>query len=417
MDVLELMKKAEKILIEKGAFSAVEDIAFKNQKKVLDAFREYKVAESYFAPTTGYGYDDKGRDMLDKIYARVFECESAFVRHSLVSGTQTLAVGLFGLLRPGDTLLSITGKPYDTLEEVIGIRGQAGNGSLKDFGVNYKQIEMKSGLVDLQAVEQELKQDKSIKVVFLQRSKGYKIRNTLSAEQIGQAAQLCHKISPDVFVAVDNCYGEFCDEHEPTYYGADIIMGSLIKNPGGGMAETGGYIAGTQKAVELCSYRLTCPGIGLESGASLGQNKNMYKGLFYAPHTVMQSIKTAMFAAQCYELLGYEVSPLPTEERHCIIQTISLKTREKLLSFCRGIQAGSPVDSFAAPEPYEMPGYAVPVVMAAGAFTQGSSIELSADAPCVEPYTVYLQGGLTYESGKIGIMYALEGTENNANHG
>lgn len=411
INVQEIIEKSEKELIDEGVFKRVEDIAFYNQKKVLDAFREYKVSDSYFAGTSGYGYDDKGRDMLDKIYARVFDAEDAFVRHNIVSGTQTLAIGLFGLLRPGDTLLSVTGKPYDTLEEVIGIRGEEGTGSLKDFGVNYHQIEMKDGCVDIPAVLEYLKQHKEVKVVFLQRSKGYAIRKTLSAEEIGVTAKACHEINPDVFVIVDNCYGEFCDEHEPTYYGADMIMGSLIKNPGGGMAESGGYIAGTKRAVELCSYRLTCPGIGTECGASLGQNKSMYKGLFYAPHTVCQSIKTAILAARVYENLGYETSPKSTEERHCIIQTISMKTREKLIKFCCGIQSGSPVDSFAAPEPYPMPGYAVDVIMAAGAFTQGSSIELSADAPCTEPYTVYLQGGLTYESGKIGILYAVMGTE------
>ncbi len=411
INVKEIIDKSERELVEEGVFKRVEDIAFYNQKKVMDAFREYKVSDSYFAGTSGYGYDDKGRDMLDKIYAKVFEAQDAFVRHNIVSGTQTLAIGLFGLLRPGDTLLSVTGKPYDTLEEVIGIRGDEGTGSLKDFGVNYHQIEMKDGCVDLPSVTEYLKNHKEVKVVFLQRSKGYAIRKTLSAEEIGVTAKACHEINPDVFVIVDNCYGEFCDEHEPTYYGADMIMGSLIKNPGGGMAETGGYIAGTKRAVELCSYRLTCPGIGTECGASLGQNKNMYKGLFYAPHTVCQSIKTAILAARVYENLGYETSPKSTEERHCIIQTISMKTREKLIKFCCGIQSGSPVDSFAAPEPYPMPGYAVDVIMAAGAFTQGSSIELSADAPCIEPYTVYLQGGLTYESGKIGILYAAMGTE------
>ena len=411
MDSQKIIEAAEKQLYENGAFSRVEKIAFENQKKVMEAFREYKVSDSYFAGTTGYGYDDKGRDMLDKIYARVFEAEDAFVRHTLVSGTQTLAVGLYGLLRPGDTLLSVTGKPYDTLEEVIGIRGESGNGSLKDLGVKYLQTEMNGCDIDFDSVKNILMTDNSVKVVFIQRSKGYAVRETLSSEQIGKIAEFCKSVKKDIYVAVDNCYGEFCDEHEPTYYGADLIMGSLIKNPGGGMAETGGYLAGTKKAIELCSYRLTCPGIGVECGASLGQNKNMYKGLFYAPHTVCQSLKTAILASQVYKNLGYEVYPLPTDERHCIIQTVSLGTERKLLDFCRGIQAGSPVDSFAVPEPYEMPGYAVPVVMAAGAFTQGSSIELSADAPCVEPYTVYLQGGLTYESGKIGIMYAVENTE------
>lgn len=411
MNSQEIINNAEKKLLENGAFANVERIAFENQKKVMAAFREYKVSDSYFAGTTGYGYDDKGRDMLDKIYARVFEAEDAFVRHTLVSGTQTLAVGLYGLLRPGDTMLSVTGKPYDTLEEVIGIRGEAGNGSLKDLGIKYLQTEMNGSEIDYDKVREILQNDKSVKMVFVQRSKGYAVRETLSAKQIGDIVSFCKSIKSDVYVAVDNCYGEFCDEHEPTYYGADLIMGSLIKNPGGGMAETGGYLAGTKKVIELCSYRLTCPGIGTECGATLGQNKNMYKGLFYAPHTVCQSLKTVILASQVYKDLGYDVYPLPTDTRHCIIQTISLKTEQKLLDFCCGIQAGSPVDSYVAPEPYEMPGYAVPVVMAAGAFTQGSSIELSADAPCKEPYTVYLQGGLTYESGKIGIMFAVENTE------
>lgn len=411
MNSQEIINNAEKKLLENGAFANVERIAFENQKKVMAAFREYKVSDSYFAGTTGYGYDDKGRDMLDKIYARVFEAEDAFVRHTLVSGTQTLAVGLYGLLRPGDTMLSVTGKPYDTLEEVIGIRGEAGNGSLKDLGIKYLQTEMNGSEIDYDKVREILQNDKSVKMVFVQRSKGYAVRETLSAKQIGDIVSFCKSIKSDVYVAVDNCYGEFCDEHEPTYYGADLIMGSLIKNPGGGMAETGGYLAGTKKVIEFCSYRLTCPGIGTECGATLGQNKNMYKGLFYAPHTVCQSLKTAILASQAYKDLGYDVYPLPTDTRHCIIQTISLKTEQKLLDFCCGIQAGSPVDSYVAPEPYEMPGYAVPVVMAAGAFTQGSSIELSADAPCKEPYTVYLQGGLTYESGKIGIMFAVENTE------
>ncbi len=411
MNAQDLILQAENKLKNNGAFDRIEKIAFANQKKVMDAFREYKVSDSYFAGTSGYGYDDKGREMLDKIYARVFEAEDAFVRYSLVNGTQTLSVGLYGLLRPGDTMLSVTGKPYDTLEEVIGIRGESGNGSLKDFGVNYKQTELYGDKIDFEAVREILQTDKTVKMVFIQRSKGYAVRQTLSSEQIGDIVKFCKGIKPDVYVVVDNCYGEFCDEHEPTYYGADLVMGSLIKNPGGGMAESGGYLAGTKKVIELCSYRLTCPGIGLECGATLGQNKSLYKGLFYAPHTVCQSLKTAMLAAQVYEDLGYEVYPNSTDERHCIIQTISLKTREKLLQFCAGIQAGSPVDAHVTPEPYPMPGYAVDVIMAAGAFTQGSSIELSADAPCNEPYTVYLQGGLTYESGKIGIMFAVENTE------
>jgi cystathionine beta-lyase family protein involved in aluminum resistance len=397
----------EKKLITAGVFDRIDKIAYENQKKVMAAFRKYQVSENCFVSSTGYGYNDKGREILDKVYAEVFESEAAFVRHNITSGTQTLCIGLFGLLRTGDTLFSVTGKPYDTLEEVIGIRGEKGNGSLSDFGIKYKEQPMKDGKIDVDAMCGYLKNDKSVKVVFIQRSKGYDKRRTLSAKEIGEAAEEAHKINPDVFVIVDNCYGEFCETHEPTCYGADLIMGSLIKNPGGGMAESGGYIAGKAKAVELCGYRLTTPGIGLDAGATLGQNKNMYKGLFYAPHTVAQSLKTACLAAEVFKNEGFEVCPEPQEERYCIIQTVSLKTEKNLLAFCKGIQSGSPVDSHVTPEPWQMPGYACPVVMAAGAFTQGSSIELSADAPCVEPYTVYMQGGLTYESGKIGITFAL----------
>ncbi len=407
MEILELIEKSEKEL--SGAFERIEKTAFKNQMKVMDTFRKYKVSEAHFAGTTGYGYDDFGRDTLDKVYAEVFECESAFVRHNIISGTHCLTIGLFGLLRPGDTLLSATGKPYDTLEEVIGLRGERGKGSLFDFGVKYDEIPYDGGDIDLDELKKKLSADKSIKVVFIQRSKGYSLRKTLSAEEIGEAAKLVHSVSPDTFVVVDNCYGEFCDEHEPTYYGADICMGSLIKNPGGGMADCGGYIAGSARAVELCSYRLTSPGVGLEAGASLyGNTRNMFKGLFYAPHTVAQALKTAALCAKVFENMGYDVLPKPEEVRHCIIQTVQLGTKEKLLAFCRGIQSGAPVDSHVTPEPWDMPGYAVPVVMAAGAFVGGASIELSADAPCVEPYCVYMQGGLTYESGKLGVLFAAE---------
>ena len=405
-NLLETAEKIEHNLNEKGIFSRIEKIAFQNQIKVMNAFQKFRVSDTHFAGTTGYGYDDRGREVLDKLYAELFECESAFVRHSIVSGTHALCIGLFGLLRPNDTMLSITGKPYDTLEEVIGLRGNRGNGSLADFGVNYKQIDLKNGSVNLDCVDRVLKEDKNIKVVFLQRSKGYSIRPTFCASQIGEIADFVHSRNKDVFVVVDNCYGEFSEEHEPTFYGADLIIGSLIKNPGGGMAESGAYIAGTAKAVELCSYRLTSPGVGCEVGASLGQNKNMIKGLFYAPHTVCEAIKTAVFAAALFEEMGYEVYPKAEEPRYDIIQTISLGSKEKLLSFCKGIQSGSPIDSHVVPEGWDMPGYAVPVVMAAGAFTQGASIELSADAPVIPPYTVYLQGGLTYQSGKLGVLYA-----------
>ncbi len=403
---LQIADETEKELAQ--SFAKLEKIAFLNQMRVMDAFREFQVSESHFCPTTGYGYDDRGRDTLEEIFARVFETEDAIVRHSIISGTQALCIGLFGILRPGDTMLSVTGKPYDTLDEVIGLRGE-GMGSLRDYGVKYREIPLgDDGKVDISALNKALAEDDSIKMVYLQRSKGYSVRPTLSAQEIGEAAQAAHAAKPDVYVFVDNCYGEFCDEHEPTYYGADIAVGSLIKNAGGGMAETGGYIAGTKKAVELISYRLTTPGIGKEAGASLGQTKNMYKGLFYAPHTVCQALKTAVFAAKLFEKLGYNIYPVAEEARHDIIQTVTLGSEKAMLDFCAGIQSGSPVDSHVTPEAWDMPGYADPVVMAAGAFTSGASIELSADGPVKPPYTAYLQGGLTYESGKLGILLAAQ---------
>ena len=405
---LELAERAEKELNDSGVFGRLEKTAFINQMRVMDAFREFQVSESHFCPTTGYGYDDRGRDTLEEIFARLFETEDAIVRHSIISGTQALCIGLFGILRPGDTMLSVTGKPYDTLDEVIGLRGE-GMGSLRDYGVKYREIAMgDDGTVNIDEMSRILSEDDSIKMVYFQRSKGYAVRRTLSAQEIGLAVQAAHKIKPEVYTFVDNCYGEFCDEHEPTYYGADIAVGSLIKNAGGGMAETGGYIVGTKKAVELISYRLTTPGIGKEAGASLGQTKNMYKGLFYAPHTVCQSLKTAVFAAKLFEDLGYDIYPVAEEPRHDIIQTVTLGSEKAMLNFCAGIQSGSPVDSHVVPEAWAMPGYADPVVMAAGAFTSGASIELSADGPVKPPYTAYLQGGLTYESGKLGILLAAQ---------
>lgn len=404
---LALAEETEKELVSEGIFAGIEKTAFINQMRVMNAFRKFQVSESHFCPTSGYGYDDRGRDTLEEIFAHVFETEDAIVRHNIISGTQALCIGLFGILRTGDTMLSVTGKPYDTLDEVIGLRGE-GMGSLKDYGVSYMEKPLVDGKIDIESMKAELSAHPEIKMVYIQRSKGYAVRPTLSAKEIGEAAVAAHEIRPDVFVFVDNCYGEFCDDHEPTYYGADVAVGSLIKNAGGGMAETGGYIAGTKKAVELISYRLTTPGIGKEAGASLGQTKNMYKGLFYAPHTVCQALKTAVFAARHFKKLGYDVYPLAEEERHDIIQTVTLGTAEGLLRFCAGIQSGSPVDSHVVPEAWEMPGYADPIVMAAGAFTSGASIELSADGPVKAPYTAYLQGGLTYESGKLGIILAAQ---------
>ncbi len=394
-------------------FAKIDEISFKNTNKVMDAFREHRVAATNFDTTSGYGYDDRGRDVLDRIWADVFGAEAAFVRHNIVNGTQALTIGLFGLLRPGDLMCSVAGKPYDTLEEVIGIQGEAGNGSLADFGVRYKQIELtKEGGFDFSAVGETLKEElaagKPVKVIFVQRSKGYLNRKTLTVGEIGELVSYVKGISPETYVVVDNCYGEFTEAIEPTAVGADMIIGSLIKNPGGGMAETGGYIAGTARAVELASYRLTSVGCGLEVGATIGQTKNMYKGLFYAPHTTAQALKTAHLAAYIFGELGYNVSPRWNELRSDIIQTVITEAPELLCAFCRGIQKGSPVDSFVTPEPWAMPGYTDEVIMAAGAFVQGASIELSADGPMRPPYTVFFQGGLTYESGKIGILSAAE---------
>ncbi len=405
-ELLDLADEAEAALAER--FREIDRVAFLGTEKVMDAFREHRVSETMFNPTSGYGYDDHGREVLDEIWADVMGAEAAFVRHNIVNGTQALAIGLFGLLRPNDILFSVAGKPYDTLEEVIGISGTLGNGSLADFGVTYRQADLlENGAFDLDAIGAVLREHGArVKVVFIQRSKGYLNRKTLSVADIGEAVKFVKSISPETYVVVDNCYGEFTETIEPTAVGADMIIGSLIKNPGGGMAETGGYIAGTRRAVELASYRLTSVGVGLEVGATLGLNKSMYKGLFYAPHTTKEALKTAHFAAYIFEHLGFRVEPTWNEVRHDIIQTVITESPEKLCAFCRGIQKGSPVDAFVTPEPWEMPGYGDKVIMAAGAFTQGSSIELSADGPLRPPYTAFFQGGLTYESGKIGILSA-----------
>ena len=386
-------------------FAEIDEVSFYNTDRIIDAFREHRVSDAMFGATSGYGYDDKGRDTLDLIWADVFGCEAALVRQGIVSGTHALAIGLYGLLRPGDTMVSVAGKPYDTLDEVIGICGTPGNGSLADFGVKYKQIEMKDGRLDLPAVRELLTKEK-IKVVFVQRSKGYLNRRTLTVAEIGELVKVVKEVSPESFVYVDNCYGEFVDKLEPTALGADLAAGSLIKNAGGGMAETGGYLAGSRRAVELASYRLTSVGVGGEVGCTLGLNKSLYKGLFYAPHTTAQALKTAHFAAYVFSALGYETEPAWNEKRSDIIQTVLTKSPEGLCALCRGIQYGSPVDSYVTPEPWDMPGYNDQVIMAAGNFTQGSSIELSADGPLHAPYTAFLQGGLTYEAGKIGILSA-----------
>ncbi len=405
--IWDLAAEAEAALVPH--FARIDQISFNNTQKIMDAFREHRVGMTMFDSTSGYGYDDRGRDTLDAIWADVMDAEAAFVRHQIVNGTQALTIGLFGLLRPGDVMLSVAGKPYDTLEDVIGITGKAGDGSLADFGVKYDQVELTdAGEFDFDGIADKLAlYGKSVKVVFVQRSKGYLNRKTLSCAQIGELARFV-KERCEAYVVVDNCYGEFTEEKEPTAYGADMIIGSLIKNPGGGMAETGGYIAGTARAVELASYRLTSPGVGCEVGATMGQNKSLYKGLFYAPHTVAQALKTAHLAAYVFESLGFAVEPRYDEQRYDIIQTVITGSPEGLCALCRGIQAGSPVDAYVTPEPWAMPGYNDPVIMAAGAFVQGSSIELSADGPLRPPYTAYFQGGLTYESGKIGILSAAQ---------
>lgn len=391
-------------------FAQIDRVAFENTQRVMDAFRAHRVSDGMFQSTSGYGYDDRGRDTLDAVWADVMGAEAALVRHSIVSGTHALAIGLYGILRPGDVMYSVAGKPYDTLEEVIGLTGNAGDGSLRDFGVSYEQTDLcPDGRFDFDAIGDKLRAlGKRVKMVFVQRSKGYLNRKTLSVADIGELVRFVRAIDPEIYIVIDNCYGEFVDTLEPTAVGADLIIGSLIKNPGGGMAETGGYLAGTRRAVELASYRLTSVGIGAEVGATMGQNKLMYKGLFYAPHTTAQALKTAHLAAYVFEELGYAVEPKWNETRHDIIQTVITGSAEGLCAFCRGIQAGSPVDSFVTPEPWAMPGYSDQVIMAAGAFTQGSSIELSADGPLRAPYTAFFQGGLTYESGKIGILSAAQ---------
>jgi cystathionine beta-lyase family protein involved in aluminum resistance len=391
----------------RSVFLEIEKIAEYNSLKVLSAFIENGVSETHFSGSTGYGYGDKGREVLDCVFAQSLGAEDALVRHNFVSGTHALTTALFGVLRPSDTLLACTGKPYDTLEEVIGIRGN-GMGSLKDFGVQYKQIDLlPDGNIDLVGIFKVLK-DKNIKAVYIQRSRGYSLRPSLTIAQIEQFCNEVKVASPHTCIMVDNCYGEFVETKEPLQVGADLIIGSLIKNPGGGMADTGGYIAGKKQYVELAAYRLTSPGMGKEVGATLNQSKGMFKGLFFAPHITAQALKTAVFAAALFELLGFEVTPVYNEPRTDIIQAIKLGSSEALVAFCQGMQKGSPVDSFVVPEAWDMPGYDSKVIMAAGAFTMGASIELSADAPLKPPFAAWMQGGLTYETGKMGVLLAAQ---------
>lgn len=402
-EVYELARQAEEEI--RPQFERVDRIAMLNTRKVMTAFQDNKVSDSCFAGTTGYGYDDLGREVLDKVYAQVFCTEAALVRIGFVNGTHALSAALFGILKPDDTLLSVTGLPYDTLRNAIGIEGDC-HGSLKFYGINYKQVDLKNGEADLDAIKAALA-DRSISAVLIQRSRGYENRKALSAEEIGEICSAVKSVAPNVTVMVDNCYGEFTGEHEPTEYGVDIMAGSLIKNPGGGLAPTGGYIVGRKDLVENAAMRLTTPGIGGECGASLGNNRLLFQGFFMAPHIVAQAIKTVTFCSAMMKKIGFESSPAPDEARNDIIQMVTLKNAENMKKFCHGVQAGAPVDSYVTPEPWQMPGYNVPVIMAAGAFVQGSSIELSADGPMREPYTLYVQGGITYESGKLGIMMAV----------
>ena len=402
-EVFELAAQAEAELSEQ--FKRIDRIAMANTRKVMAAFQDNKVSDSCFAGTSGYGYGDIGREVLDNVYAQVFQTEAALVRIGFVNGTHALSAALFALLKPGDTLLSVTGLPYDTLRNAIGIEGDC-HGSLKFYGINYKQVDLKDGEPDIEAIKLAAV-DPSVTAVLIQRSRGYENRKALSAEEVGEICRAVKSVAPHVNVMVDNCYGEFTGEHEPTEYGVDIMAGSLIKNPGGGLAPTGGYIVGKKELVENAAMRLTTPGIGGECGATLGNNRLMFQGFFMAPHIVAQAIKTVTFCAAMMKKIGFESSPSPEEARNDIIQMVTLKNPENMKKFCRGIQAGAPVDSYVTPEPWQMPGYNVPVIMAAGAFVQGASIELSADGPMREPYTLYVQGGITYESGKLGVMMAV----------
>lgn len=429
----ELAKTAEAALA--STFAKIDQTARTNTEHVLDCFKSCGVSESFFTPSTGYGSGDRGRDALDKLAAEVFRAEAGFIRPSLLSGTHTLAVALYGILRPGDIMLSVTGRPYDTLTKVLGL-DQTGDekpqisseGSLRDLGVDYRQLELlpdpftAEEPIDVPAMVEFIRRHgEKVKMVYVQRSRGYAFRPALTVSQMRRAAYEVEKVSREMGIRkpvfmVDNCYGEFVETTEPCYVPedavneapADLIAGSLIKNPGGGMADVGGYIVGTAECVRLCGNRLTAPGIGMDIGASLGQNRNMIKGLFYAPHTVSQALKTACLTSYMFGEIGYETSPKPDDKRSDIVQIVKCGSREKLLAFCRGIQSASPIDSYVIPCASEMAGYEDEVVMAAGAFVEGSSIELSADGPMREPYYAYMQGGLTYESARLAIMAAVD---------
>ena len=400
--ILQASEKAMELC--KPYLERTDEITEYNQHKMLKAFQNARVSESCFAGSTGYGYGDKGRETLDQVFAEVFDTEDALVRHHFASGTHTLTVALFGVLRPNDTMISVTGTPYDTLQGVIGMNGES-SGSLKEFGIHYQQVDLlEDGTVDFEGMKKAVKPD--TKMVYIQRSRGYSLRPTLTVKEIGAIAQLAHELAPDCIVMLDNCYGEFVETMTPAQVGVDLMAGSLIKNPGGGIAPTGGYIAGKKKLVEACSYRLTTPGTGKEIGCTLGSSRELFMGAFHAPHVTGEAVKTAIFTSALYEILGYRVTPRYDEVRGDIIQAVLLENADRLVRFCQGIQQASPIDSFVTPEPWDMPGYDSKVIMAAGAFTLGSSIELSADAPLREPYAVWMQGSLNFHTGKLAAMLA-----------
>ena len=403
-EILELSKEIEKEI--QPQFEKIDKIKELNSLKVLEAFQYCRLSEMHLHSSTGYGIDEIGRNKVEEIYARIFRTEDALVRAQLISGTHALAVTLFGLLRPRDTMLSISGAPYDTLQTAIGISKDESQSSLKAFGIKYEQIELVNDDFDIKAIEERVAKN-NIKLIEIQRSKGYSTRKSLTIDKIEKAIQAIRKVNKDVIIMVDNCYGEFVEEREPTEVGADIVVGSLMKNLGAGIATSGAYIAGKKDLIELCAERLTAPGVGKEIGPSLNQNTAFIKGLFFAPSVVASSVKTAVFASRILEKLGYKVSPKFDESRADIVQTIELGDAEKLIKFCQGIQMGSPIDSYVVPEPSDMGGYDDKVIMAAGTFTEGSTIELSCDGPIREPYIAYMQGGLTYEYGKLGILKAL----------
>jgi len=394
----------------KDIFQELDDIMAYNQYKVLDAFQKNRISDMHFGWNTGYGYNDPGREALEKVYADIFKTDAALVRPIIVNGTHALTLTLTGILRPGDELIYCTGKPYDTLEEVIGIRGE-GKGSLKDFGINYKQVELKAdGTIDYDALKNAI--SSKTRMITVQRATGYGWRKAITIPEIEEWAAFVKSIRPDIICMVDNCYGEFLDTKEPTEVGADVVAGSLIKNPGGGLALTGGYIAGRSDLIENISYRMTSPGIGGECGLTFGQTRTMFQGLFIAPKTVNGAVKGAILCAKVFQNLGYEVCPKPEETRSDIIEAVKLEKPESVVAFCEGIQAAAPIDAHVKPVPWDMPGYEDQVIMAAGAFVQGSSIELSADAPIRAPYIVYFQGGLTYEHSKFGVIKALQALYN-----